>query len=391
MNSANKKIKIISLINSLGPAGAERVLLQLAQNIDKKKFEFSVCCLEKDITLKQDFEAAGVGVTSLNIGKKYDPRVFWRLYFFLKKGNFDILHTHLPYAGTLGRIAGRMAGVPKIVSTEHNVKKSFKPLTRFLDGVTLPLADIVTCVAEEVERSFFYEYNEFSEEKLVEGRKHLTVYNGVDLEKIGMSLSSVDGFAKRKELGLGEKDKIIFNAARLIPWKGHFDLIRAFALVAEKREDVRLLIAGWGPLEEEIRRLIKESGLEGKVFLLGRRSDVYEILKITDIFALPYNFKSLFRGGWMSVAILEAMAARKPIVVTGVDGVERAVVDGRTGLVVPMGDAEALSSAFLKLLGDGDLAKRMGENGRALAEEKFSLQSITGQYENIYWFLQKDN
>ncbi|MFA5746642.1 MAG: glycosyltransferase [Candidatus Paceibacterota bacterium] len=380
-----KKIKIISLINSLGPAGAERVLLQLAQNIDKEKFEFSVCCLEKDVTLKKDFEEAGVEVVSLDIGRKYDPRALWRLYRFLKKGNFDILHTHLPYAGTLGRIAGRLAGVPKIASTEHNVLDSFKPLTGFLDRSTLFLADIVTCVAEEVERSFFGSpTNPFSKGLLLSGPKHLTIYNGIDFKEIEGILNRIDPAAKRKELGIGEGDPVVFNAARLIPWKGHADLIKSFSKVVAALPNAKLLIAGWGPLEEELRKQIIDLDLEGNIFLLGCRRDVKEILKIADVFSLPYNFKGRFNGGWMSIAIMEAMAASKPIVITAVPGVEIAVVDGKTGVVVPSGNTDKLAEAFLFLINDPKTSEMMGRDGHDLAKKNFNIEDKVRQYEAVY-------
>ena len=389
MIGTNKKIRVVSLINNLAPAGAEKVLLQIADNIDKNKFDLSVCCLEKDVTLAKDFEAAGARVFSLGIAGKYDITVLWKLYRFLKKGDFDILHTHLSYANILGRIIGRAAGVPAIVSAHHNDRGHLKPILRFLESLTLPLADLVTCVSEEAERSFFGSYNEFSPSALAQKIKHLTIYNGIDLKKVEDVQSGIDPSAKRKELGIGRADPIILNVARLIPLKGHADLISAFGKVVKAMPDAKLIIAGWGELDGKLKKQTAGLGLEKNILFLGRRDDIYEILKIADVFCLPYNFKE-FPGGWMSIAIMEAMAASKPIVITSVPGVERAVIDNKTGLVVPMGDAAALAGALLKLLRDPVLAREMGTSSHALAEEKFSIEKVVKQYEELYGYCLKN-
>jgi len=386
-----RKIKVLALINSLAPAGAERLLLQIAEHIDKDKFDFVVCYLEKEKSLLDEFKKLRIKTIGLEINHKLDMRVIRRLYKTLKNEKPDILHTHLPYAGIIGRIIGRLAKVPVIISTQHNVASSFKKILLLFEKLTFPLANVITCVSEGVEQSFFDQSNVFSMEVLRNNYKHFTIYNGVDVEKIEKIVERTDFITKRKEFDLNENDKVITIVARLIKWKGHLDLISAFSKVAEYFSSAKLLIVGWGDLEPELRKKTEELNLENKVIFLGKRNDVYEILKISDIFVLPYNYIGLFKGEGVGIAILEAMACKKPVITTISPGIERAIINGKTGILVPQGDPKALSEAIINLLEDPDKLKKIGEEGFGLVKNKFSVQNKTKEYEKVYEYLFKLN
>jgi glycosyltransferase involved in cell wall biosynthesis len=385
------KIKVLALINSLAPAGAERLLLQIAEHIDKDKFDFVVCYLEKEKSLLDDFKQLGIKTIGLEINHKWDLRVIPRLYKTLKSEKPDILHTHLPYAGIIGRIIGRFAKVPVIISTQHNVASSFKKILLLFEKLTFPIANVITCVSEGVEQSFFDQNNVFSMEVLRNNYKHFTIYNGVDIEKIEKIIERIDFVVKRKELGLNENDKVITIVARLIKWKGHLDLISAFPKVAEHFPSAKLLIVGWGDLEPELKKKTNELNLENKVIFLGKRNDVYEILKISDIFVLPYNYIGLFKGEGVGIAILEAMACKKPVITTIAPGIERAIINDKTGILVPQGDPKALAEAIINLLKDPDKLKKIGEEGFNLVKNKFSIRDKVKEYETVYEYLFKQN
>jgi glycosyltransferase involved in cell wall biosynthesis len=386
-----RKIKVLALINSLAPAGAERLLLQIAEHIDKDKFDFVICYLEKEKSLLDDFKQLGIKTIGLEINHKLDLRVIPGLYKTLKSEKPDILHTHLPYAGIIGRIIGRFAKVPVIVSTQHNVAGSFKKILLLLEKLTFPLANVITCVSEGVEQSFFNQSNVFSIEVLKNNYKHFTIYNGVDIEKIGKIIERTDFIVKRKEFGLNENDKVVTIVARLIKWKGHLDLISAFPKVVEHFPAAKLLIVGCGDLEPELRKKTEELNLENKVIFLGKRNDVYEILKISDIFVLPYNYIGLFKGEGVGIAILEAMACKKPVITTIAPGIERAIINDKTGILVPQGDPKALAEAIINLLKDPDKLKKIGEEGFNLVKNKFSIRDKVKEYETVYEYLFKQN
>ena len=378
------KIKILMLINNLGPAGAENLLLSIARNIDRDRFEMSVCYIEDDDTLAKDFEKLGVEVIGLRTKRKPDIKALSGLYRMFKEKDIDILHTHLPYAGSLGRVMGRLAGVPKIISTQHNVAGAFHKLTLMADKLTLPLADVVTAVSEPVEESFFGKSHPFSVDLLDKGVKTFTIYNGVDLSLIDEAIERANRRHKREEFGLGINDPAVGIVARLVAWKGHKDLIEAMAIVVKRRPSAKLLIVGWGELESELRDLVSKLNLQENVIFAGRREDVYELLPIMDLFVLPYRYEGFFKGGGVGIAIMEAMAARRPVITTDVPGISRAIINGQTGIVVPQGDSAALAEAILELLGNPQKIRRLGEAGRQLIEENFTIQRTVAQYEALY-------
>ena len=378
------KIKVLMLINNLGTAGAENLLLSIARNIDRDRFEMSVCYIEDDDSLAKDFERLGVEVIGLRTKRKPDIKALSGLYRVFRERDIDILHTHLPYAGSLGRVVGRLAGVPKIISTQHNVAGAFHKATLIADKLTLPLTDVVTAVSEPVEESFFGKSHPFSLDLLEKGIKTFTIYNGVDLSLIDRAIERTNPGKKREELGLGIDDPVVGIVARFVAWKGHRDLIKAMAIVVNQWPEAKLLIVGWGVLENELRGLVSGLHLQGNVIFAGRRKDVYELLPIMDLFVLPYRYEGLFKGGGVGIAIMEAMAAGRPVITTNVPGISSAVFNGQTGIVVPQGNPAALAEAILELLGNPQKARRLGEAGRRLIEENFTIQRTVAQYEALY-------
>lgn len=378
------KIKVLMLINSLVPAGAESLLLDIARHIDKDRFEISVCYIEDDDTLARDFENLGVPVVGLRTRRKPDIKAVLGLYRVFKEMDIDILHTHLPYAGVLGRIVGRLAGVPRIISTQHNVPGAFHKQTLIADRLTLPLADVVTAVSEPVEEAFFGESHPFSVDLFEKGVKTCTIYNGVDLGLIDEALEKTDRRQKKKEFRLGIDDPVVGIVARFVAWKGHKDLIEAMATVVKQQPDAKLLVVGWGEIEGELKALTGKLNLEENVIFAGRREDVYEILSIMDLFVLPYRYEGLFKGGGVGIAIMEAMAAKRPVITTNVPGISSAVINNQTGSIVPQRNPAALAEAILVLLENPQEATRLGKGGRKLIEEKFTIQATVAQYEALY-------
>ncbi|MFW6116944.1 MAG: glycosyltransferase family 4 protein, partial [bacterium] len=243
----------------------------------------------------------------------------------------------------------------------------------FFDQLTFPLADAVVCVSEAVQRSFRIAA------KLTPGGMGV-IYNGVDIPRIDRVISRIDAGQKKKQLGFAPDDPLIGNVARLSPQKNQECLIDAMGAVITQEPNARLLIVGWGPLEEQLRVQIERLRLQDNILLLGRRSpeEVFEILGSIDIFALS----SVYEG--FSLTILEAMAAGKPIVSTDVTGVREAIVDGRTGILVRPRDTHALAEAILDLVRDMGQRQAMGSAGRNRVEELFSSDSMASSYRRLY-------
>ncbi len=193
------------------------------------------------------------------------------------------------------------------------------------------------------------------------------------------SQSGKDGLRRRlsEEFGLPAQALWIGNLAALVPHKDHDNLIAAAVIVLLQRPDARFLIAGEGPEEERLFEKIKRLGMVGKIVLLGRRDDPLDVLKSLDVFALSSW------GEGMGSVLLEASACALPIAATTAGGIPEVVEDGKTGLVCPPRDPEALAQNLIKLLDDAALRRKLGDAARA-ALPRFGLKRMAEQMEKIY-------
>jgi glycosyltransferase involved in cell wall biosynthesis len=200
------------------------------------------------------------------------------------------------------------------------------------------------------------------------------VHNGIDLRPY----KTVDRLGARRQLGFQDSELLIGAIGRLAPQKGFVHLIRAMPQVLAAVPNARLVLAGDGPLERELKDEAVECGVAERVQFLGFRRDILELLTAFDIFALP----SLWEG--LSISLIEALAAGKPIVATDIDG-NREVIDNlETGLLVPPADAGAFAAALLRLLTDRSLAERLAVNARLSAESRFSMERMVEQNLAVY-------
>jgi glycosyltransferase involved in cell wall biosynthesis len=218
-------------------------------------------------------------------------------------------------------------------------------------------------------------------------RDYLVAQGGLDPAKVRVVANGVDvaaieaarpGKVVRRELGLPAGVPVIGLVGRLDHWgKGHKELFEAMAPLME-RHPVQALIVGGGRRIDEVRALAASLGLAGAVHFLGERSDVPDLLNAMDIFVLPSYSEGL------SLALLEAMAAGKPVVATAVGGTPEVVTEGDNGLLIPTRDAGALAGALERLLGAPDFAKQLGQNARAHVREHFSLDRLGREINEIY-------
>jgi glycosyltransferase involved in cell wall biosynthesis len=196
------------------------------------------------------------------------------------------------------------------------------------------------------------------------------VYNAVDLARIEVEAPP----GMRGELGGGGQGPLVLTPARLDAQKGHRTLFEAIPQVP----DATFVLAGEGPERERLEALAAQLGISDRVRFLGRREDVPELLAACDVFALP----SLYEGS--SLAVLEAMAAGIPIVSSAIGGTEELVEDGRSGLLVAPGDAEALAAALRRVLGDPGLRKSLAGHARERVEAGLTREATADQVTGVY-------
>ena len=379
MNSSS--IKVMILITQLGYGGAQKLVFDFVRTFSGKEFSIKIGMWGGRKDTYKDFQDLGVEVIDFGGKSKFDLIAFWRLFQYLKYNNIDILHTHLPYSHIVGRLAARLAGVTRIISTLQNVYQSQHTVSRLVDRWTVGFSDIVTAVSQGVEESYFKSSEVFTTEALYQGKTHFTIYNGVDICKVDQALNNTNKEKKLASLNLSSDNLNIVCAARLHPNKGHTYLLNAIAKLAHQFPKIHFLFLGDGPLETTLKNQAQQLIIDNYITFLGYRKDVYEIFKAVDVFILP----SINEG--LPISVVEAMAASLPVIATKIPGVQEVVEDNMTGWLVPPADANALAQTIEKLLMFPEKLDEFAKNGRIRAEERFSIHSITLQYKAVYTFL----
>jgi glycosyltransferase involved in cell wall biosynthesis len=285
----------------------------------------------------------------------------------------DVVHTHMAKAGTLGRLAAALCGVPLIVHTYHGhvFHGYFGPAkTRVFLTIERALARLThrIVVVGERQRDEIASFGVASRDKL------LPIPLGLELDRF---LKPEPG-ALRRELGLAGDVPLVGIVARLVPIKAHEDFLRAARLVLAERPEARFLIVGDGERRAELEGLVDALGLRGSVTFLGWRRDLERVYADLDVVALAS------RNEGSPVALIEALAAARPVVSTAVGGVPEVVVDGQTGLLVPPSEPPALANAIFRLLADREYAQQLGAAGRRHVYPRYSAQRLVDDMQALY-------
>ena len=365
-----KKIKLLRIVSNLGIGGVQKRMVSLLPKLDKERYSIIVCSF-KPGELQNCLEQSEIPVRIVSRRFKFDPVCIYRLRSIMKKENIDIVHTHCHKPNTTGRLAAKLAGVPVIITNEHNVDswKSNWQLT--LDRWLAAYSDRIIAVSEAV-RNFYVENANISTDKFE------VIYNGVDLDFWQNNIFSQETIAeKRAKLGLLQDDKVIVNIGRLHPQKGHEYLLRAARKIIPRMKNLKFLIVGDGSMKDSLELLSERLGIKKNVVFTGKRDDIKDILCFSDISVL-----SSIREGFSNV-ILESMACGKPVIATDVGGNNEIVIDGKNGFIVPSRDEDTLADKILALAGNEELTERMGLAARETVK-KFSLKRMVDKTEQLY-------
>jgi glycosyltransferase involved in cell wall biosynthesis len=285
----------------------------------------------------------------------------------------DILHIHLPFPGIIGRIAGRLAGVSRIVYSEHSPVNRYHALTRLASRLTYSWNDAVIAVSNEVNQSVVDYYGSLRRSRL------LTIYNGIDDSVSDTPQSPEDASdSVRRELGIPEGHSVVVNVAGFRPEKGHFRLVQAAELALQVNPNITFLLVGQGETEAAVRAEVRRLGLERNFVFAGFRNDIPRLLRAADLFLLASDYEGL------PVSLLEAMGAGLASVSTRVGGVPEVVTDGVEGLLVSPDDRSQLAEALLRLLGDPEARRRMGAAGLERVGRQFSVRRMMDETEGLY-------
>lgn len=359
-------------------SGGERVLLDLATCLKRRGHEI-VAVSPGPGPLPDALREIGVEAEVVPFRKTYDLGAVFRLARCLRRLRPDVLHSHSMLTNILCRPAGALSRVPVSVSTEHLTmelarggrgkgrgERAKASYYRFLDNATARLNPAVIAVSRAVRDDLV--------EQGMDPSRVVVIRNGIEIPERNPD----SGRRLRRELGIGADDLVAGMVGRLSPQKDYPTFLRAARLLAGEFPRARFLIAGEGPLRESLIAESRRLGLGERVVFAGHRSEVAPVFAALDVFALS----SLWEG--LPLAVLEAMAAGKPVVATAVPGTAEAVVEGGTGFLVRLGDGPALAERIGRLLRDPLLRGRMGEAGRRRAEGEFSRERMAEEHEALY-------
>lgn len=364
-----KKIKVVQITHDLDLGGLQRVIINICRKIDRSQFDVSILCLRKLGCYLPEVNKLGIPVTLLpqkEDGTDYFS--FLKVAEFLRKEKPDVIHTHntQPFIdGTLGAI---LSGVKKIIHTDHARSFPDKKRYMFAEWFVSHFAYKVIGVSEHTSENLI-KYEHINKSKV------MTIPNGIDPQPYQVK---VDKEAKRRELGIPQSNIVLGVAVRLSEQKGLSYLLKAMPDILNVRSDVSLVIAGDGPLRDELRILAENLGISKNVYFLGLRTDTAELLKIFDI----YVMSSLWEG--LPMILLEAMAAECPIISTDVGGITTAIENNINGLLVKPASQEELKNAIVYLIENPEIRNTFANNALQRFNNEFTASCMTEQYENLY-------
>jgi glycosyltransferase involved in cell wall biosynthesis len=362
------RTRIVYVIGTLERGGAETQLVELAARLDPARFEPTVCCLAGGGPLAATLAARGVPVQIVAVARGCRrlraALGFWRL---LRRLRPDVVHGHLYWGNVAAALGGRLVGVPAVVGSRRNLGGPPRPLRAGLRRLANSWTHLVianSAVVRDAARG---------DEGLPEDRL-LVIHNGVDVSRFDVAPDP----RLRDSLSLPGSGPIVTVVAHLRRSKGHPVFLRAWASLVRALPQARALLVGGGPLREELENRAAALGVRDSVRFLGVRDDVPALLALTDVVA-----HASLREGFPN-AVLEALAARRPVVATDAGGTREAIVHGRTGLLVPPRDAGALEAGLVRLLSNPDEARALGEAGRRHVTAHFQISTMVRAHEAAY-------
>jgi glycosyltransferase involved in cell wall biosynthesis len=364
-----QRLRILQLVSSLTVGGAEQVVLSLAERVDRRRFETHVCSLSVigQNGLQPQFEQLDLPLLTLNARRLYDLPTIRQVRRYVQEQQIDLIHTHLLNADIIGRFIGHSLGIP-VISTLQNIPDNHarqRADRYWLERLTARyLATHLVTVSRQLQAMYMRQWH------IPESRLSV-IYNTVRMEPF---LAVPTGVPEERPY----PGPIITNVARLNPQKAQHLLLEAAQIVLHQFPQAHFLIVGKGHLEQELKQRAQALGLERHVTFTGVRHDIPAILAESDIFVLSSQWEGL------PLSAVEAMAAARPVVVTNVGGNTELVEHGRSGLVVPPNNIEALADGLLTMLQDRSTRITLGAAARQRVQHLFSTDRFIQQYESLY-------
>ena len=373
-------IRLLHIVGDSSFGGAAKIILRLAETMRSEGWHVDL--LTTNAVFRQTAEENGIGTVDIDVIRReirplWDLYGLFHLYRFLRHERYTAVHTHTSKAGFVGRLAAWLARVPVILHTTHGFafhERSSRAKRVFystLERVAAHWCDRVVSVSE-FHRRWALELGICGADKII------AIPNGIALED---PHSRITASELRRGWGAQEDDLVILSTGRLAPEKGLEDLLKAASLLRQMGQRFRVVLAGDGPLRAELERMAKDLGVSEQVTFLGYREDIPDLLAACDLVVLP----SLREG--LSIALLEAMAAGKPVVATSIGSNVTVASEAEVALLVPPCSPSSLAEAILRCGRDPALRIRLGHNARCVFESRYTEERMLNAYRKEYFGL----
>jgi glycosyltransferase involved in cell wall biosynthesis len=371
------KPNVLHIIDSFDQGGTERQAVQLARLLhESARYRVHMACIHDQGVLRPEVQRLGIGeIAAYPLNSFFNrnfARQLRRFRQFLHEREINIVHAHGLYTNVLGITGAALARVPVRIASRRETGGIRNNVQRWGERRVFGLAQVIIANADAVRRELISEG--------VPPEKIEIVYNGLDLGRIAPQA----GWSREEtlsHLGLPPKSErrfVTIVANVNLPVKDHPLFLRAARRVREAISEAAFVIAGEGELMESLRALAVELGIERDVFFIGRCERVAELLEVSEVCVLSSKAEGF------SNAILEYMAAARPVVATDVGGAREAILEGETGHLVASGDDATMAERIISLLKNPERAQKMGERGRRVVEEKFSSEAQLERTEKLY-------
>lgn len=363
-------LKVLFVTGALSFGGLERVVINLCQRLDPVRFKPVVVCLKSRGELADELEDQGIKVISLNANRHRLLKHFtWlQLAKIIRSEHPHIIHSHNTASFLDSALARCLSPCAGFVHTDHT--RNFPDHWHYMVAEYLAshLVYKIVAVSEETKQNLI-RYEHISPDKIS------VINNGIVKEEFDLN---IDTLGLKRSLGIEKFDFIVGAVVVLRKQKGIPYLIKAAVKVLKKYPKTGFIIAGDGPLRQELHQLCTEMGISENFLFLGARKDIPQLLQLFDIYVLP----SLWEG--LPLSVLEAMAARRCILSTHVGGVPLAIRDGEEGILVPPKDENVLADQIINLRENQSFRLKLSNAAHIRFLETFTVDGMTNCYEQLY-------
>jgi glycosyltransferase involved in cell wall biosynthesis/ribosomal protein S18 acetylase RimI-like enzyme len=376
-------MRVLHIVGDSRFGGIARIILGLGRVAQAEGWEFDV--LTTDPTVQQALQQEGLGIVNLDVIRRTinpfrDIPGLFRLAAFLRRERYDIVHTHTSKGGFVGRLAASLAHSPLIVHTVHGFA---------FHEQTSAIARIIWSSLERLAARRCHSIvsvSEFHKRWALE----LGICSPARIQAIPNGITPAsrsayfDPATLRRHLGAENDDLLVLSLARLAPDKGLGFLIDAATLLSRDERRYRIVIAGDGPMQSRLEQMIRDRGVSEMVKLLGFRQDVGDLLAASDVVVIP----SLREG--LSISLLEAMAAGKPIIASSIGSHRELAAQAEMARLVPPADPTSLAAAIQQLAADRALRAHLAARARSLFEARYTEDKMLNAYQQMYRRLLND-